>query len=94
MTRQELYHKVKTLGAADAIKAKFGDNFTRVSNANLEDFLKGFKKKAAPAKKVVKASTMSLKTKTATNAVIKLISILQTKKILSAEEAEEVVKAL
>lgn len=87
MTRKELYAKVKELGAADAINKKFGDNFTRVSNAALEDFLKGFGKKpveTAPKKenKEVKGSCKE--------AVIKLLSTLQARRVITAKEAEEV----
>lgn len=92
MLRKELYKKVKELGAADAIKAKFGDNFTRVSNANLENFLRGFGKKTTPVKKVTKATAK--KTKGAGDAVVKLLSILQTKKVITAKEAEEVAEVL
>lgn len=92
MSRKELYNKVKELGAADAIKAKFGDNFTRVSNADLEDFLRGFGKKTTPAKKVTKATTKE--TKGTSSAVVKLLSILQTKKVITAKEAEEVAEVL
>ena len=92
MSRKELYNKVKELGAAGAIKAKFGDNFTRVSNANLEDFLRGFGKKTTPAKKVTKATTKE--TKGTGSAVVKLLSILQTKKVITAKEAEEVAEVL
>lgn len=93
MSRKELYAKVKELGAADAIKTKFGDNYTRVSNADLEDFLRGFgkkttKKEAAP-KKEKKEATGSCK-----EAMVKLLSILQAKRALTAKEAEEVAALL
>lgn len=90
MSRKELYAKVKKLGAADAIKTKFGDNYTRVSNIDLEDFLRGFgkkttKKEAAPKKE----ATSSCK-----EAMIKLLSTLQAKRALTAKEAEEVAALL
>ena len=93
MSRKELYDKVKELGAADAIKTKFGDNYTRVSNADLEDFLRGFgkkttKKEAAP-KKEKKEATGSCK-----EAMVKLLSTLQAKRALTAKEAEEVAALL
>lgn len=93
MSRKELYAKVKELGAADAIKTKFGDNYTRVSNADLEDFLRGFgkkttKKEAAP-KKEKKEATGSCK-----EAMVKLLSTLQAKRALTAKEAEEVAALL
>lgn len=93
MSRKELYAKVKELGAADAIKTKFGDNYTRVSNADLEDFLRGFgkkttKKESAP-KKEKKEATGSCK-----EAMVKLLSTLQAKRALTAKEAEEVATLL
>ena len=93
MSRKELYAKVKELGVADAIKTKFGDNYTRVSNADLEDFLRGFgkkttKKEAAP-KKEKKEATGSCK-----EAMVKLLSTLQAKRALTAKEAEEVAALL
>lgn len=93
MSRKELYAKVKELGAADAINTKFGDNYTRVSNADLEDFLRGFgkkttKKEAAP-KKEKKEATGSCK-----EAMVKLLSTLQAKRALTAKEAEEVAALL
>ena len=93
MSRKELYAKIKELGAADAIKTKFGDNYTRVSNADLEDFLRGFgkkttKKEAAP-KKEKKEATGSCK-----EAMVKLLSTLQAKRALTAKEAEEVAALL
>lgn len=92
MSRKELYNKIRELGVAGAIKAKYGDNFTRISNANLESFLRGF----APAKKVTKATTKATtkETKGTGSAVIKLLSILQTKKVITAKEAEEVAEVL
>ena len=93
MSRKELYALVKKLGAADAIKTKFGDNYTRVSNANLEDFLKGFGKKTtkkeAASKKKKKEATCSCK-----EAMVKLLSTLQAKRALTAKEAEEVAALL
>ena len=87
MTRKELYIKVKDLGVADTIKAKFGDNYTRVSNADLEDFLKGFSKKTT--KKEKKEATGFCK-----EAIVKLLSTLQVKRVLTAKEAEEVAALL
>ena len=98
MSRKELYVKVKELGAQDAIKAKFDDNFTRVSNADLEDFLNGFGKKtvkktapAAPKKKEEKKEGSGCPCK---EAIVKLLSTLQAKRALTAKEAEEVAALL
>ena len=93
MSRKELYAKVKELGVADVIKTRLGDNYTRVSNADLEAFLKDFSKKttkkgAAP-KKEKKEATGSCK-----EAMVKLLSTLQAKRALTAKEAEEVAALL
>ena len=93
MSRKELYAKVKELGVADIIKTRLGDNYTRVSNADLEAFLKDFskkttKKEAAP-KKEKKEATGSCK-----EAIVKLLSTLQAKRALTAKEAEEVAALL
>lgn len=93
MLRKELYAKVKELGVADVIKTRLGDNYTRVSNADLEAFLKGFGKKTiekevAP-KKENKEATGSCK-----EAIVKLLSTLQAKRALTAKEAEEVAALL
>ena len=93
MSRKELYAKVKELGVADVIKTRLGDNYTRVSNADLEAFLKDFskkttKKEAAP-KKEKKEATGSCK-----EAMVKLLSTLQAKRALTAKEAEEVAALL
>ena len=87
MTRKELYIRVKDIGVADAIKTKFGYNYTRVSNANLEAFLKGFSNKITEKEK--KEATGSCK-----EAMVKLLSTLQAKRALTAKEAEEVAALL
>lgn len=93
MTRKELYVKVKELGATDAIKAKFGDNYTRVSNANLEDFLRGFGKKT-PKKAVTSKEEKKKVICSCKEAIVKLLSTLQAKRALTAKEAEEVASLL
>ena len=46
MTRAEAYAAVKKANLQDAVKTKFGKNFTQVGTADLEAFLAGFQKKA------------------------------------------------
>ena len=91
MNRKELYSKVKELKAEEAIKVKFGDNYTRVSNADLEAFLKGFgnksvKKVATPAPKVNNGNVKK--------DLAALLSILQANKVINAEDADEIVSLL
>lgn len=46
MDRKQAYDEVKKLGLGDAIKAKYGKNFTQVSTADLVAFIEGNKGKA------------------------------------------------
>lgn len=94
MSRKELYNEVKKLGAADAIKAKFGDNYTRVSSASLEEFLKGFGKKPTKKEVAPKESKEKMGTCSCKEAIVKLLSTLQAKRALTAKEAEEVAALL
>lgn len=91
MTRQELYKKVKELGISKEIEKKFGQNFTRVSNTNLEDFINSYKAKKFPSKKSAPKKKVD---ETTAKLFIKLVSLLQLKKYLSAAEADEVLKML
>lgn len=51
MDRQEAYAEVKKLNLGDAIKAKFGKNFTQCSTADLIAFVRGHKGGSKPAEK-------------------------------------------
>ena len=82
MNRKELYAQMKKLGVVESFNKKYGYNYTNATNAKLEAFLNGFKK---PTKK----STCSCK-----EAVIKLVSTLQSIKVLKPREAEEIVALL
>ena len=67
MTRKEIYQKIKEQNLQDAIKAQFGDNYTRVSSDLLEAFInkqgnepaqkKEEKKEAKPELHVTKAES-------------------------------------
>lgn len=102
MSRKELYDKVRDLGLASIIKEKYGDNYTRVSNSNLEEcinaHMKGNKKKEKKedvADKAVKSpNKTSLDCKNCKEAVIKLISTLQIRRMITAKEAEEIAELL
>ncbi len=87
MSRKDLYAKVWQLGIAEAIKSAYGDNYTRVSNADLEAFIN----KTEASKKVKKSPAKDNSEKAA---FIKLLSILQAKRALTAKEAEEVAALL
>ena len=102
MSRKELYDKVRELGLADTIKKKYGDNFTRVSSSNLEEAInahlknsKKEKKEEAVVEKAVEAPAKATpNNKGCKEAVIKLISTLQAKRMITAKEAEEVAELL
>lgn len=90
MQRQELYRKIKKLGIAKKIEEKFHQNFTRVSNAKLESFIKEFTTKANKAAKkssVVAVSKVNI-------VMVNLVSTLQAKRILTATEADNILKML
>lgn len=93
MSRKELYDKVRELGLADTIKKKYGGNFTRVSNANLEACINSCCNKNKAEKKIAKPASV-VPAKTCKDAFIKLISILQSKRMITAKEGEEVAKLL
>ena len=50
MDRKQAYDEVKKLGLGDAIKAKYGKNFTQVSTADLVSFIEGSKGKTSAKK--------------------------------------------
>ena len=91
MNRKELYSKVKELKAQKAIMEKFGDTFTRISNADLEAFLKDFGKKSANkvATPAPKANNGDVK-----KAFIALLSTLQANKVIKAKDADEIASLL
>lgn len=90
MQRQELYRKIKELGIAKKIEEKFHQNFTRVSNAKLESFIKEF---TAKANKVAKKSFVVAVSKV-NIVMVNLVSTLQAKRILTATEADNILKML
>lgn len=52
MSRKELYAKVKELNLQEEIKKKYGDNYTRVSNTELEAIIAKHTTKAPTTKEV------------------------------------------
>lgn len=89
MTRKELYVKVKELNVAKAIEQKYGKNFTRVSNANLEAFIAGFGKKEVKPKTSNKQNSCNCK-----EILIKLLSTLQARYVITPKDADEIIKML
>lgn len=90
MQRQELYRKIKELGIAKKIEERFHQNFTRVSNAKLENFIKEFTTKA---NKAAKKSSVTAVSKV-NIVMVNLVSTLQAKRILTATEADNILKML
>lgn len=105
MNRKELYAKVNELKLQDAIKAKFGKNFTQVSNSELEAMIKANEKKEEkkveakpePKKEVApKKETTVAKPKmsgTVESMFAKMVEILGKKRILLPSEVDAIANA-
>ena len=79
MSRKELYAKVKELNLQEEIKKKYGDNYTRVSNTELEAIIKEHTTKAPTVKEVKGGCGKGCKCD-------KLIEVLKKKHILLDSE--------
>lgn len=79
MSRKELYAKVKELNLQEEIKKKYGDNYTRVGNTELEAIIKEHTTKAPAAKEVKGSCGKGCKCD-------KLIEVLKKKHILLDSE--------
>ena len=89
MNRKELYAKVKELNLQEKIKEQFGENYTRVSNAELAFIIANYNKVEKPKSEtkvstsiVAKESTVA----TESNKWDKLIEVLKKKHILLNSE--------
>lgn len=80
MTRKELYEEIKSLKLQGEIKAKFGDNYTRISNKDLEKVVTKAKEALNPVKEVIPKTVASNKV------LNKLIEVLAKKNILLKSE--------
>lgn len=80
MNRKEIYQQIKSLNLQDKVKAVTGENYTRVSNNQLEAIIN--KAKAAKPKP----------TKNNKGFFNKLIEILAKKNILLKSEVTEILK--
>lgn len=78
MTRKELYDKVKSLNLAEEVKKVFGDNYTRVSNADLEQLIV---QKEAKSKATCNNADFK-------NVVIRIVSVLQGNHVIEADDAK------
>lgn len=101
MNRRELYAKVTELSLQEAIKAKFGRNFTQVGNADLEAMIKTAegmkavkslsKKDLAPKKKVTEDKPKM--SGTVESKFAKMVEILGKKRILLPSEVDAIANA-
>lgn len=79
MSRKELYAKVKELNLQEEIKKKYGDNYTRVGNTELEAIIAKYTVKAPTKERVKSGCSKSCKCD-------KLIEVLKKKHILLDSE--------
>lgn len=91
MNRKELYAKVKELNLQEKIKEQFGENYTRVSNAELAFIIANYNKVEKPKSetkvsisKVAKEPTVATKSCKCD----KLIEVLKKKHILLNSEVD------
>ena len=91
MNRKELYAKVKELNLQEEIKKKYGENYTRVSNAALVCIIAKYEKVEKPKSETkVSISTVAKKSTVATESskCDKLIEVLKKKHILLNSEVD------
>lgn len=91
MNRKELYAKVKELNLQEEIKKKYGENYTRVSNAALACIIANYKKVEKPKSETkVNISTVAKESTAATEGskCDKLIEVLKKKHILLNSEVD------
>ncbi len=86
MTRKELYSKIKSLHLENEVMKTFGDNYTRVSNYNLENLVA---KKESSLKKSSCNNTTDFK-----NVIIRIVSTLQGNNVIDVEDAKFILGGL
>lgn len=79
MSRKEIYAKVKELNLQEEIKKKYGDNYTRVSNTELEAIIANHIAKTSTSRRVKGSCGKGCKCN-------KLIEVLKKKHILLDSE--------
>ena len=91
MNRKELYAKVKELNLQEKIKKQFGENYTRVSNAELAFIIANYNKvEKSKNETKVSISTVAKKSTVVTESskCDKLIEVLKKKHILLNSEID------
>ena len=91
MDRKGLYSIIKENHLEEKVKEKYGDNYTRISSKNLDEFITEWHESL---KKCTCEDVCSCHTEVKENALVKLLSILAAKGIIIPEEAEMVAKLL
>lgn len=93
MTRKEIYAEVKKYGLAELILNECGDNYTRIPNLVLLEYVKIAKNKIA--KKSVKVEKPSSKElSNLKNAFVELIAYLSNYRVISVDKASEILGML
>lgn len=80
MNRKELYAEIKSLNLQEEVKNRFGDNYTRISNADLQALVDEIH------------ASMNRQHKSV-HALDKLVEILAKKKILLKSEIDAIMNA-
>lgn len=93
MTRAEAYEAVKEFGLQDAIKLKFGKNFTQVGTVELENFIQNSTpavEAPAPSKAEVAMGQVESPNCAVVEAVRRLVDVLEYNDYLDLCDAEEI----
>lgn len=90
MTRKEVFAKIRDLQLEDAVKTKYGKNYTLISSADLEEMII---EKEQSVEKPVEESAMENPNNTdcpIVVAFVSLVSRLRANRILSQEDADAI----
>ena len=90
MNRKELYAKVNAMNLASEIKKVFGKNFTNLSNESLVSFISRKERdtlKKVSSKKVSNKVTTKCSNFNTAEALLRLISVLQSTHIIGSADA-------
>ena len=109
MTRSEMYVYVQENGLQQAFENKYGKNFTRAKNTELETFIAEHSKgsdfdvdthidnkkvEGRETREIVLKDIEKPKNFNVVKAIIKLVTVLQSEDVITAEEAQEVLDEL
>lgn len=90
MTRKEVFAKIRELQLEDAVKTKYGKNYTLISNTDLEAMIA---EKEQSTEKLVEESAMENPGNVDCSIVVAfvtLVSRLRANRILSQEDADAI----